>query len=77
MFLFNRLWASVSAEGFKSGRGGQVTHRPAEGFMNSIAMHHGRSIELPRHVLIKVQEAGSLAIVDSSGLKVYGKDEWH
>lgn len=36
-----------------------------------------RSIGLPRHVLSKVAEPGSLVIVDSTGLKVYGKDEWH
>ena len=36
-----------------------------------------RSIELPRHVLSKALEPGSLVIVDSTGLKVYGKDEWH
>ena len=36
-----------------------------------------RSIELPRHVLSKAQQQGSLVIVDSTGLKVYGKDEWH
>jgi len=36
-----------------------------------------RSIALPRHTLTKAMEAGSLVIVDSTGLKVYGKDEWH
>lgn len=36
-----------------------------------------RSIELPRHVLSKAQEPSSLVIVDSTGLRVYGKDEWH
>jgi hypothetical protein len=36
-----------------------------------------RSIELPRHVLSKALEPGSLVIVDSTGLKVYGQDEWH
>lgn len=36
-----------------------------------------RSIELPRHVLSKALEAGNLVIVDSTGLKVYGKGEWH
>jgi len=35
------------------------------------------SIELPQHVLSKALEPGSLVIVDSTGLKVYGKDEWH
>jgi hypothetical protein len=28
-------------------------------------------------VLSKAQEPGRLVIVDSIGLKVYGKDEWH
>lgn len=71
----------------------QVFHlalRKTEGFMNSIARIMGaaiaipdfssiskRSIELPRHVLSKALESGSLVIVDSTGLKVYGKDEWH
>jgi len=71
----------------------QVFHlalRQTEGFMNSIARIMGaaiaipdfssiskRSIELPRHVLSKALESGSLVIVDSTGLKVYGKDEWH
>jgi len=36
-----------------------------------------RSIVLPRHVLSKALQPGSLVIVDSTGLKVYGKDEWH
>jgi Transposase DDE domain len=36
-----------------------------------------RSIALPRHILSKAMEPGSIVIVDSTGLKVYGKDEWH
>jgi hypothetical protein len=36
-----------------------------------------RSITLPRHILTKAKELGSIVIVDSPGLKVYGKDEWH
>ena len=36
-----------------------------------------RSIALPKHILTKAMEPGSLVIVDSTGLKVYGKDEWH
>lgn len=36
-----------------------------------------RSIGLPRHALSKALEPGSVVIVDSTGLKVYGKDEWH
>ena len=36
-----------------------------------------RSISLPRHVLSQALEPGSLVIVDSTGLKVYGKDAWH
>ena len=33
-----------------------------------------RSIELPKHILSKVVEPGSVVNVDSTGLKVYGKD---
>ena len=71
----------------------QVFHLPlrqTEGFMVSLAhlMNAAisipdfssiskRSIELPRHVLSKALEPGSLVIVDSTGLKVYGQDEWH
>lgn len=36
-----------------------------------------RSMELPRHLLRKAMAPGSVVIVDSTGLKVYGKDEWH
>ncbi len=36
-----------------------------------------RSIDLARHVLSKAMEPGSLVIVDSTSLKIYGKDEWH
>jgi hypothetical protein len=36
-----------------------------------------RGIELPKHILSKAMEPGSVVIVDSTGLKVYGKDEWH
>src|SRR5260370_11717753 len=36
-----------------------------------------RSISIPRHVLSQTLEPGNLVIVDSTGLKVYGKDEWH
>ena len=32
---------------------------------------------LPRSVLTKAVQPGSHVIVDSTGLKVYGKDEWH
>src|SRR5450830_1411829 len=71
----------------------QVFHLPlrqTEGFMNSIARMIGaainipdfssiskRAIELPRQTLSKAQEPGSFVVVDSTGLKVYGKDEWH
>jgi hypothetical protein len=71
----------------------QVFHLPlpqTEGFMNSLARVikaeitisdlssiSKRSIILPRHILTKAMEPGSLVIVDSTGLKVYGKDEWH
>ncbi len=71
----------------------QVFHLPlrqTEGFMNSLtgimkvdiiipdfSSLSRRSIKLPRHTLAKAMEPGSLVIVDSTGLKVYGKDEWH
>jgi len=71
----------------------QVFHLPlrqTEGFMNSLAdimkvditipdfsSLSKRSIKLPRHILTKAMEPGSFVIVDSTGLKVYGKDEWH
>ena len=71
----------------------QVFHlalRQTEGFMNSLARAlkveisipdfsciSKRSIGLPRHALSKALDPGSLVIVDSTGLKVYGKDEWH
>jgi Transposase DDE domain len=71
----------------------QVFHLPlrqTEGFMISLALIlkadisipdfsciSKRSIALPRPVLSKAMEPGSLVIVDSTGLKVYGKDEWH
>ena len=71
----------------------QVFHLPlrqTEGFMNSLTRLMSaairipdfssisrRSIELPRHTLSKALQPGSLVIVDSTGLKVYGKDEWH
>jgi Transposase DDE domain len=70
----------------------QVFHLPLrhEGFMNSLARVmkaeitipnfssiSKRSITLPKHILTKVMESGSLVIVDCTGLKVYGKDEWH
>ena len=64
--------------------------RQTEGFMNSVARMmcaqisipdfsciSKRSIELPGHVLSKAMQPGALVIVDSTGLKVYGKDEWH
>jgi hypothetical protein len=70
----------------------QVFHLPlpqTEGFMNSLARImkaeitipdlssiSKRSINLPRHILTKAMEPGSIVIVDSTGLKVYGKDEW-
>ena len=71
----------------------QVFHQPlrqTEGFMKSLVRLMNvditipnfsciskRSISLPRHVLTKAMEPGSIVIVDSTGLKVYGKDEWH
>jgi hypothetical protein len=35
------------------------------------------SITLPKYILTKAMEPGSIVIVDSTGLKVYGKDEWY
>jgi hypothetical protein len=71
----------------------QVFHLPlrqTEGFMNSLARVmkaeitipdfssiSKRSITLPKYILTKAMEPGSFVIVDSTGLKVYGKDEWH
>ena len=71
----------------------QVFHLPlrqTEGFMNSLtrlmkstisipnySSISKRSISLPWHVLSQAMEPGSLVIVDATGLKVYGKDEWH
>jgi hypothetical protein len=71
----------------------QVFHFPlcqTEGFMNSLTRLMNaaisisdfisiskRSIELTRHVLIKALKPGSFVIVDSTGLKIYSKDEWH
>jgi hypothetical protein len=71
----------------------QVFHLPlrqTEGLMTSLARVmkadiaipdfssiSRRCIELPKHLLTKAMEPGSVVIVDSTGLKVYGKDEWH
>ena len=71
----------------------QVFHlalRQTEGFMNSLARSlkveisipdfsgiSKRSIGLPRYALSKFLAPGNFVIVDSTGLKVYGKDEWH
>ena len=64
--------------------------RQTQGFMNSLITALGiditipdfsslskRSVALPRHKLTKELAPGSIIIVDSTGLKVYGKDEWH
>ena len=64
--------------------------RQTQGFINALVKALGiaisvpdfsslskRSINLPRHKLTKGLEPGSIIIVDSTGLKVYGKDEWH
>ena len=61
-----------------------------EGFMNSLARVlkveisipdfsciSKRSIGLPRHALSRALDPGSFVIVDSTGLKIYGRDEWH
>ena len=64
--------------------------RQTEGFLNSIAslmeVDIGipefssiakRSGKLPRLVLNNALKPGSQVIIDSTGLKVFGKDEWH
>ena len=64
--------------------------RQTEGFMTSIARLMGatiaipdfsciskRSADLPAILRTSAHKPGSVVIVDSTGLKVYGKDEWH
>lgn len=64
--------------------------RQTEGFMNSLvdvlnvditipdfSNISKRSVTLPKRLIAQAKEPGSLVIVDSTGLKVYGKDEWH
>ena len=64
--------------------------RQTEGLMTSIARVMGaaisipdfsciskRTVELPAILLTKAMKPGSVVIVESTGLKVYGKDEWH
>jgi hypothetical protein len=36
-----------------------------------------RTVELTAILMTKALKSGSVVIVDSTGLKVYGKDEWH
>ncbi|MES2354846.1 MAG: IS5 family transposase [Pseudomonadota bacterium] len=71
----------------------EIFHLPlqqTEGFMNSIARMMDADISIPDYsciskrsaglspqLLAKATQPGSLVIVDSTGLKVYGKDEWH
>src|SRR5471032_1780271 len=71
----------------------QVFHLPlrqTEGFMNTLSpimkaiisipdysSISKRSISIPMDVLSQAMDPGSLVIVDSTGLKVCGKDEWH
>ena len=63
--------------------------RQTEGFLNALATLMNADIEipdfssiskrsgtLPRLILNKAMQSGSQVIVDSTGLKVYGKDEW-
>jgi hypothetical protein len=67
-----------------------LPHRQTQGFITALVKALGtasavsdfsslfkRSISLPKHELAKGLEPGSIVIVDSTGLKVYGKDEWH
>jgi transposase len=64
--------------------------RQTEGFLNSIVSMMDVDIEIPdfssiskrsgklsRLALNKAMKPGSHVIVDSTGLKVYGQDEWH
>ena len=64
--------------------------RQTQGFMNSLitaldiditipdfSSLSKRSVGLSRHKLTQELEPGCIVIVDSTGLKVYGKDEWH
>ncbi len=64
--------------------------RQTEGFMCSVVKMMGlnlsipdysciskRSIDLKLERLINSIKAGSYCIVDSTGLKIYGKDQWH
>jgi len=64
--------------------------RQTQGFMNSLITALGvdisipdfsslskRSVAIPRHKLTKELALGSIVIVDSTGLNVYGKGEWH
>jgi hypothetical protein len=68
----------------------KLTLRQTKGFMTSIARVMGaaisipdfncipkRTVELPAIFLTKAMKPGSVLIVDSTGMKVYGKDEWH
>jgi len=71
----------------------KVFHMPlrqTEGFLSAIASLMEVELKIPdfssiskrsnglfRLVLNKAMEPGSQVIVDSTGLKVYGKDEWH
>ncbi|MEQ1531815.1 MAG: transposase [Methylococcales bacterium] len=36
-----------------------------------------RSESLPKTLINKAKEPGSVFLIDSTGLKVFGKDEWH
>ena len=68
----------------------QLALRQTEGFMSLIARMlkaciaipdfssiSRRSVHVPRLLIEKAMEPGSVVIVDSTGLKVFGKDEWH
>ena len=64
--------------------------RQTQGFMRSILKLMNLNLEVPDYscvskrskqigieILRKAYELGSVVVVDSTGLKVYGKDEWH
>jgi hypothetical protein len=71
----------------------EVFHLPLRqtaGFMNSVVRMLKLEIDIPDYTCIskrsddlspalldKAHQPGSLVIVDSTGLKVYGRDEWH
>jgi len=67
-----------------------LTLRSTQGFMESLAKLMGLEITIPNYSCLSRRsdglklrklldniEPGSHVIIDSTGLKVYGKNEWH